>query len=173
MTKKTYILPKMMTVSLTHWFLVSFVLSTSVYVAIMIMAKDKFEKPFIPLVCAFALILTGLLTLRNAYQKDVRIEVLNNETLAVYFGDKLKLKEPIAEMTRILTMARDSVRNDVRAEINFPKKKINIYDNHISENKKAFDDFLLYLEKKQKFAFVKAPFLKMLSKQAVIYYRKA
>jgi hypothetical protein len=163
----------MMTISLSFWFVSSTIISIFLYTLTAMLARNtKYEKHIFPYICAFILILTALLTLRSVCQKNVRIEVANNKTLSVYFDDKLKISAPVTDILYILTLSRQSPKTDiVRTEIRFPGRKINLYDNQKSDNKKVYDDFLMYLEKKQKFTYGKVPFTRMLSKHAVQYVR--
>lgn len=174
MGKTTFTLERIMTISTTIWFVVGGLMIVLGYFGVKIYLSDTlklFSNSLAGLAIATSLTYRGFYYLRKSFQKEkVLIEIADNKDIKIYFNDQLRISSPISDLEKIFTLHPiDNKKSSVQAEIIFRKDKIDLYDALNDKNKKAFDTFIIYLEKNYKFTHKKAPFSLRYSKHYVEY----
>ena len=162
-----------MTVSTTVWFFAGGFIIAAGYFGIKIFLGDIlkiFSNSMTALTASTGITLLGLGFLRKFNEKQkVVIEIIDENEIVIYFNDKIKIASPVSELQNVFSIHPVNKKPDVQAELIFKQGTVNLYDGGNYKNKKEFDNFLLFLERKLHFKYIKAPFSLRWSKHYVKY----
>ena len=174
MKKVTFTLARIMTISTTVWFFSVGLLIAVGYFGIKVFLGDIlkifiFANNMSALTTATGIMLLGLGLRKINEKQKVVIEIIDEKEIVIYFNDKIKIASPVSELQNVFSIHPVNKKPDVQAELIFKQGTINLYGAGNYKNKKEFDNFLLFLEKKLHFKYIKAPFSLRWSKHYVKY----